>query len=215
MAEGSNFPPPKGMADQIIAKAIPLLDADVWDNIDDDYITIRTVAFDRKDASIVISTDGADVFRYGAPSPAYREAFREACGRAIERERERRLRPLDRAISDDSHGRRQIRRRLAMAGVAVVILGLSAVGVTSCVNDWNAKEAVERARDGEVNKYGFRRGAITSRKVWPDECAGSGFQTGNDYGSGREFKSIYECKRYWEGWERDGTMWVDWKELTP
>lgn len=212
----SNFPPPSGVADEIVAKAIECLDRDVWDFIGDYGVTIRTVLFGRSDATITISKDGADVLKYGKPSAPYREAFKEALSRATERERAKRMQPLLAVISDEgkeARDRRKERRDGAIAmsaiGVGVLsIIGLVYWGITSA----SAAAAIEEARADEVNKYGFKRGAITTKVTWPDDCAGRGVQTGNDYGSGREFKSIYECRNYWEDWERAGKMWVDWKD---
>jgi len=98
--------------------------------------------------------------------------------------------------------------------VAVIAVGFvlsAASGITSCVNQSNA---IEAARADEVNKYGFKYSAIQSRKVYPDGCAGAGYQTTYADGSTSQhtFKSIYDCKSMWEDWERDGKVWVDWKE---
>ena len=212
----TNFPPPSGVADEIIAKAIECLDRDVWDDMGDHFVTIRTVIFGRADAAITISRSGAEVLKHGRPSVPYRDAFREALSRATERERVKRLQPLLTVLSDDdkeARDKRKERRDGALAagaiGVGVLsIIGLVYWGITSAAQ----AEAVEAARAGEVNKYGFKRGAITTKVTWPGDCAGRGVQTGNDYGSGREFKSIYECRNYWEDWERQGKMWVDWKD---
>ena len=212
----TNFPPPSGVADEIIAKAIECLDRDVWDDMGDHFVTIRTVKLGRADAAITISRDGAEVLKHGRPSVPYRDAFREALNRATERERVKRLQPLLTVISDDDKEARDKRKKwrdgvLAASAIGVGVLsiiGLVYWGITSA----SAASAIEEARADEVNKYGYKRGAITDRRVWPDQCAGAGFQTGNDYGSGREFKSIYECRNYWEDWERQGKMWVDWKD---
>lgn len=211
----TNFPPPSGVADEIIAKAIECLDRDVWDDMGDHFVTIRTVIFGRADAAITISRSGAEVLKHGTPSVPYRDAFREALNRATERERVKRLQPLLTVISDDDKEARDKRKEwrdgvLAASAIGVGVLsiiGLVYWGITSA----SAASAIEEARADEINKYGYKRGAITDRRVWPDECAGAGVMTSGDYGSGREFRSIYECRDYWERWEREGRMWVDWK----
>lgn len=90
-------------------------------------------------------------------------------------------------------------------------LAFAASGITSCVNQSNA---VELARANEINKYGFKYSALKSRKVYPDGCASGGYQ--RTYGDGsttsHTFASIYECKDMWERWEREGQVWVDWKD---
>jgi hypothetical protein len=212
----SNFPPPSGVADEIVAKAVECLDRDVWDDMGDHFVTIRTVILGRADAAITISRSGAEILKYGKPSVPYRDAFREALSRATERERVKRLQPLLAVISDEDKEARDKRKErrdvaLTMSAVAVGVLstiGLVYWGITSA----SATAAIEEARADEVNKYGFKRGAITSKVTWPDDCAGRGVMTGNDYSTGRDFKSIYECRNYWEDWERAGKMWVDWKD---
>lgn len=213
----SNFPPPDGVADEIVAKAIECLDRDVWDFIGDHGVTIRTVLFGRSDATITISRDGADVLKYGKPSVPYRDAFREALSRATERERTKRMQPLLAVISDEekeARDRRKERRESALVmsaiGVGVLsLIGLVYWGVTSAT----VASAAEDARASEVNKYGYKRGAIYSRKTWPDDCASSGYTYQNvENPRTYSFDSIYECKSTWERWEREGDVWVDWKQ---
>ena len=213
----SNFPPPSGVADEIMVKAIECLDRDVWDSIGNYGVTIRTVLFSKKEATIFISENGPDVLKYGTPSTPYRDAFREALGRATERERIKRMEPLLAIISDESKEARskhmeQRKNALAIGALAVGVLALIGFvywGITSAAQS----SAAEEARANEVNKYGFRRGAIYSRKVWPDDCASSGYtypsvENPRTY----SFDSIYDCRSRWERWERDGDIWVDWKD---
>lgn len=217
MSDGSssNFPPPSGVADEIIVEAIKCIDADVWDAISDYSITIRTVRIHHSDATIVISTGDVSILNYGKPSVAYRDAFRETFARALERVREQRMKPLLATIADGDTEARNARKRrrddrlsLVAFVVGIGIIGWGGLSIASCGVQ---EQQAEAARDGEVNKYGFKRGAITSRKVWPDDCAGSGIQFNNDPSTGRDFHSVYECKQSWERWERDGKIWVDWK----
>jgi hypothetical protein len=212
----SNFPPPSGKADEIIAVAIELLAADEWEQLEEGYVVIRSVFIVKETASIRIAADGSDVLRWGRPSAPYRDAFKEAFNSAVEREREKRLGPVLARIGDAGRAAREARTRglvrvLWVFGV-VVALSLMGFGVTSCVNDMEARAAAERARDGEVNAYGYKRGNIPSRYVWPDDCmTRGGIQFNNDPSTSRDFHSVYECRDSWKRWERDGEVWVDWK----
>lgn len=156
-------------------------------------------------------------------TPIFREVFFEAARAWHQRRRDELCAPVAKRISNSEPPAppqsdalpsppKRSWRGLAMIVVSGVV-GLAVVvsGVASCVNDADQRAEVERARASETNRYGFQRGLITSRKVWPDDCKGSGFQSGNDYGSGREFQSVYECRGYWERWEREGKIWIDWK----
>lgn len=217
----TNFPPPSGVADEIIAKAIELLARDEWEELHEKYVVIRDVFFTRENANIRISRDGSEVLRWGKPAAAYRDAFKEAFSAAVEREREKRLGPVLAQIGDDKRAQRLARKNLrdgalAISAIGVGVLsiaGLVAWGITSATAAGAQASAAEEARANEVNEYGYKRGAIFSRKTWPDDCAHSGYTYQNvENPRHYSFDSIYECKSMWKRWERDGEVWVDWKQ---
>ena len=214
MADNGNFPPPNGLADQIIAKAIELLDADVWERETETIIVIRGVFFTHQAVTIPIHKDGSPILKEGAPSVAYGEAFKEAYKRAMARERDRRMSPLFRRLSSATLAARlrwmrrtwHVLKVSVPAIVGVAFITWAGVSIKSC-----AEQAA--VRTNEVNKYGYKYGSIGSHKVWPDDCAGSGVYYPTT-GKSRDFTSVSDCKETWERWERweqDGEMWVDWR----
>lgn len=212
---GDNFPTPSGVADQIIAKAIECLDRDIWHKLTDKSITIRSVMFWLNDVTIHIEAGEVSTLKWGVPSEAYKDAFRESYKAAMERKRERLMQPKLASISDENFGRSSMRWRIG-ASIAGVVAGGFLVfavvgGITSCSEQVARAEAADKARDSEVNKYGFKRGGIADRKVWPDDCKSSGWIYLDQPDEHHNFTSVYDCKSHWEDWERGGRLWVDWK----
>lgn len=226
-----NMPEATAPADIVALQAATLLNDDEVKrgalSESDRSFNIRgvTLAWDKEIALRVLHpfVGGAPTLGYSFVTPTFRDVFFEAARSWHQRRRDELCAPLASRITNPeppspqptyipTTKRRGPLRSILIAVASLIGLGVAAGGISSCVNDMNQRAEVERARDTEVNRYGFQRGGITSRKVWPADCAGSGYQQGNDYGSGREFQSIYECKSYWERWEREGKIWIDWKD---
>ena len=211
----TNFPPPSGVADEIIAKAIECLNADVWERETKDVIVIRGVLFTHKAVTIPIHKDGSPILKQGEPSVAYGEAFKEAYKRAMVRERDRRMTPLLKRITSETANRRiTLARRTLKSIVAAVpvAVGISVIvwatsAISSCSEQAAQAAKLEEARNSEVNQYGYQRGQLAVRYLYPRDCVNGAESNGVPY----KFSSNSECKRTWERWERDGEVWVDWK----
>lgn len=211
----TNFPPPSSVADEIIAKAIECLNADVWERETESVIVIRGVLFTHQAVTIPIHKDGSPILKQGEPSVAYGEAFKEAYKRAMVRERDRRMTPLLKRITSETANRRitLARRTLKSIAAAVpVVIGLSVIvwatsAISSCSEQAAQAAKQEEARNSEVNQYGYERGQLPIRYLYPQDCKNGLLRNGVS----SQFSSNYECKETWEQWERRGEIWVDWK----
>ncbi|MEL7445589.1 MAG: hypothetical protein AAGK02_07225 [Pseudomonadota bacterium] len=225
----SNFPEPKSESDLILTKAAELLDADNWQAVTDDFLTINGTKIHVGSSAdgVYVMTRPSDLeSRYDKAPKHYdkgwaalpiRQAFWESFKGAMGRRGESLLSYQRLNIENPNYtkekaeaAKREDRREMwhTLRLIAVVTVGVLALlgGIVSCIQ----REDRARAADlNQTNEYGFRKGDFAVRKRWdyPGECS----RVDQDDPAYHWARTLPSCKSHLEEWEEEGRVWVDWE----